>query len=266
MATYAVGDIQGCYSSLRRLLDQCRFDPGSDRLWVVGDLVNRGPESLQTLRFLYGLGPALTAVLGNHDLYLLMVAAGRMRRGSDDTLEAVLRAPDREILLDWLVRLPLMHVDGEYVMLHAGLLPQWSVGQALGLAQEVCSILQGENSQVFLQSLAGNLPDTWVENLEGIERLRVIVNAMTRLRFCSVEGVMALRAKGPPDSAPEGTHPWFRVPGRKSVTHTIVCGHWSALGYYCGNHVLALDTGCVWGGKLTAVRLEDGAIFQVPGV
>jgi len=265
MATYAIGDIQGCYRPLRALLERCVFDPAHDRLWIVGDLVNRGPESLQVLRFLRELGPAATVVLGNHDLYLLMVAAGHARREKDDTLFQVLEAPDRDALLAWLACCPLMHVEGDYALLHAGLLPGWTIARALALADEVSQVLRGPDLNKLLQQMPGNQPDRWQENLKSWERLRVVVNALTRMRFCTPAGEMTLRAKGPPDKAPPGAVPWFRVPGRLSRTHTVVCGHWSALGFYRGDGVIALDSGCVWGGKLTAVRLEDGEVFQVQG-
>lgn len=265
MATYAIGDIQGCYPALDRLLEKVAFDPLKDRLWVVGDLVNRGPQSLQVLRLLRDLGGAATIVLGNHDLYLLMVAAGYSRREDDDTLHQVFEADDRDCLLLWLARQPLMHVEGDYVLVHAGLLPQWTVARAQALADEVSAVLTGPDSKAFLLELAGNQPERWSEDLKGWDRLRVVVNAMTRMRFCSADGRMALRAKGAPDKAPPGTMPWFMVPDRYNRTHTIVCGHWSALGFYRAPGLIALDSGAVWGGKLTAVRLEDGAVIQVPG-
>ncbi len=262
MAIYAVGDIQGCQSALLRILDLCAFDPAVDRLWVVGDIVNRGPASLQALRFLRDLGDAATVVLGNHDLYLLMLAAGVARQGKGDTLSQILAAPDREELLGWLAQRPLMHVEGDYALLHAGLLPGWSITQALALAGEVGAALTGPEAGVFLHHLAGNRPESWSDELSGWDRMRVIVNALTRLRFCTLDGRMVLHAKGSPDQTPLGTMPWFRVPGRLSHTHTIVCGHWSALGFYRGDGVIALDSGCVWGGDLTALRLDDGEVFQ----
>ncbi len=265
MATYAIGDIQGCYPALQRLLERVAFDPLTDRLWIVGDLVNRGPQSLQVLRVLRDLGSAATVVLGNHDLYLLMVAAGYQRREDDDTLYQVLEAPDRDELLQWLSCRPLMHVEGDYVLVHAGLLPGWTVARAQTLAYEVAAVLRGPQAKEFLLNLAGNKPDRWSDDLKGWERLRVVVNAMTRMRFCTADGRMALRAKGPPDKAPPGTMPWFLAPDRFNRTHTIVCGHWSALGFYRAPGLIALDSGAVWGGKLTAVRLEDGEVIQVPG-
>jgi bis(5'-nucleosyl)-tetraphosphatase (symmetrical) len=263
LSVYAIGDIQGCYAQLSRLLERIRFDPGSDRLWLVGDLVNRGPESLQVLRLVRSLEDAATVVLGNHDLYLLMVDAGLRRRGKDDTLARVLEAPDREELLDWLAHRSLLHVEGEYVLVHAGLPPEWSVGQAQRLASGVEAVLRGAQRADFLLRLKGNKPDQWSETLQGWDRLRFIVNALTRMRFCTARGRLDLSAKGPPECAPLGTLPWFRVPGRACTTHTVVCGHWSALGFYREKGLIALDSGCVWGGKLTAVRLEDGEVWQV---
>lgn len=265
MATYAIGDIQGCFAALDRMLDQLAFDPAADRLWIVGDLVNRGPDSLRVLRFLRDLGDAASIVLGNHDLYLLMVAAGFKRRDSDDTLYQVLEAPDRDELLDWLSCLPLLEVHGEHVLVHAGLLPGWTVTRAQSLAGEVSTALRGTRARDFLLHLAGNQPERWSDGLKGWDRLRVIVNALTRLRFCSADGRMDLRAKGAPHKAPPGMMPWFRVPDRFSRTHTIICGHWSALGFYREQGLIALDSGCVWGGKLTALRIEDDAVFQVQG-
>lgn len=265
MATYAIGDIQGCFAALDRMLDQLAFDPAADRLWIVGDLVNRGPDSLRVLRFLRDLGDAASIVLGNHDLYLLMVAAGLKRRDSDDTLYQVLEAPDRDELLDWLSCLPLLEVHGEHVLVHAGLLPGWTVTRAQSLAGEVSTALRGTRARDFLLHLAGNQPERWSDGLKGWDRLRVIVNALTRLRFCRADGRMDLRAKGAPHKAPPGMMPWFRVPDRFSRTHTIICGHWSALGFYREQGLIALDSGCVWGGKLTALRIEDDAVFQVQG-
>jgi len=263
MAVYTIGDIQGCYKQFGRLLEKLRFDPAADRLWLVGDLVNRGPESLQVLRLARELGDVATVILGNHDLYLLMVAAGFSRRGKDDTLARVLEASDREELLDWLARRPIAHAEGGFLMVHAGVLPSWSVAQTMALAAEVEAALTGPGSRAFLLHLQGDKPDHWVDTLRGHDRLRFIVNVLTRMRFCTPDGRLAMRAKGPPEKAPPGTLPWFRVPEPAWRGHTVVCGHWSALGYYRMDGLIALDSGCVWGGKLTAVRLEDGALFQV---
>lgn len=265
MATYAIGDIQGCYDSLCRLLEKCRFDPTADRLWLVGDLVNRGPASLETLRFIRSLGPAALTVLGNHDLYLLMAAyGGAKKRGKDDTIGPILDAPDATELLDWLRQQPLCHHENGYCMVHAGLLPQWTAEQAQQLSQEVEAALQDSLFRDFIQNMWGSQPDAWQDDLVGWERLRVIVNAMTRMRFCTPKGVMDFSVKGELAKAPKGYLPWFEVQGRRSADTTLVTGHWSALGLRMTSNLLALDTGCLWGGTLTAVRLEDRALFQVP--
>lgn len=264
MATYAIGDVQGCMRELDALLAACAFDARRDRLWFVGDLVNRGPASLEVLRFVKGLGAAATSVLGNHDLHLLCVAQGVARPRPDDTLGAVLAAPDCGELLAWLRTLPMLHAEGEYILVHAGLLPQWDAAKAERLASEVQVALRGPDHAAFLAQLYGSQPAAWDEALRGADRTRVVVNAMTRMRFCSADGVMEFRAKGGPDAAPPGYLPWFEVPGRRTATNTVVCGHWSALGLRLGPRLMALDSGCVWGGALTAVRLEDRKVFQVP--
>ena len=265
MASFAIGDIQGCYAQFSRLLEKIRFDPAADRLWLVGDLVNRGPESLQVLRLVRSLGEAAVVVLGNHDLYLLMVDAGFKHRGKDDTLARVLEAPDRGELLDWLAGRAMLHAEGSHVMVHAGLPPGWSVARAHALATEVETVLRGPLRREFLRHLQGDRPECWNDSLDGWERLRFVVNALTRMRFCTPDGRLALRAKGPPQRAPAGTVPWFRVPAPERAGYTVVCGHWSALGYYREEGLIALDSGCVWGGKLTALRLEDGTVWQVAG-
>jgi bis(5'-nucleosyl)-tetraphosphatase (symmetrical) len=264
LATYAIGDVQGCFDELRALVDMLGLDRAGDRLWFVGDLVNRGPASLATLRFVRDLGDRAVVVLGNHDLHLLALAEGHVKGRGDDTLEEVLAAPDRAELLDWLRARPMIHADGSNVMVHAGLLPQWSIAAARSLAREVESELRGPGYSKFLATLYGSRPDRWSDDLRGPDRLRVIVNAMTRLRFCSREGVMEFEAKGETARAPEGYLPWFDVPGRKSAGSTIVCGHWSALGLRLAPGLLALDSGCVWGGQLSAIRLEDRRLFQIP--
>lgn len=264
MATYAVGDIQGCFDSFRRLLDLCRFDPTADRLWLVGDLVNRGPRSLETLRFVRGLGDAAVTVLGNHDLYLLMVAEGGAKyRGKDDTLQDIFDAPDCAELLDWLRHQRLCHTEGDYCLVHAGLLPQWTAARARELAAEVEAALQGPQFREFILNLWGSEPASWSEDLTGWARLRVIVNAMTRMRFCTPDGVMEFHTKGEVVNGPAGHLPWFEVPGRCSAGAVLVTGHWSALGLKLLPNLLALDSGCLWGGHLTALRLEDRQVFQV---
>ena len=265
MATYVIGDLQGCYAELQDLLALTGFSRDRDRLWLVGDLVNRGPASLEVLRFVKGLGERATVVLGNHDLHLVLRADGFGRASKDDTIAPILAAPDCDELMAWLRSQPLFHVEGEYAMVHAGLLPQWSVTQALELSGEVSAALSKKKKYVdFLENMWGSKPDRWQDDLEGWDRLRVIVNAMTRMRFCSADGVMEFHAKGKPENAPAGYMPWFAVPNRASLTHTLVCGHWSALGLRTEEKLLALDTGCLWGGQLTAVRLEDRKVFQVP--
>ena len=263
MATYAIGDIQGCFDALMQLLDKTGFNSSRDRLWLVGDLVNRGPQSLEVLRHVKGLGDAAVVVLGNHDLHLIMQDAGYGRSNREDTLGPVLFAQDREELLQWLRSCPLFHVEHEYAMVHAGLLPTWTVARSNELAHEVQAALMADNYREFLANMWGSEPNTWSDDVRGWERLRVIVNAMTRMRFCTPEGAMDLRAKGPPDQAPAGHTPWFALPQRASNTHTVICGHWSALGFYREANLLALDSGCLWGGALTAVRLEDRQVFQV---
>jgi bis(5'-nucleosyl)-tetraphosphatase (symmetrical) len=258
MATYAIGDVQGCFDELQRLLDEIRFG-NDDRLWFVGDLVNRGPKSLDVLRFVRGLGGRAIAVLGNHDLHLVTQHEGFERARADDTFQDVLAAPEAKVLVDWLRMRPMMHAEGDYAMVHAGLLPQWTLERALALAGEVERALRGPDYRAFLGNMYGSTPAEWNDALTGWDRLRVIVNAMTRLRFCSPQGRMDLRAKGA--HAPPGLRPWFE--GRDD-RRTLVCGHWSALGLRLEGRLAALDSGCVWGGRLSALRLEDRTLFQVP--
>jgi bis(5'-nucleosyl)-tetraphosphatase (symmetrical) len=266
MATYAIGDVQACLEPLERLLGEIGFSPSRDRLWFVGDLVNRGPDSAAVVRFVRGLGERAVVVQGNHDLHLLALASGHAKPRPDDTLDDLLAAPDRDELLDWLRFRPMFHVEDEYAMVHAGLLPSWSVGKAQDLAAEVEAELRAKRYRLFLAALYGSKPDAWAEDLRGMDRLRVIVNAMTRMRFCTADGVMDFRAKGEAEKGPPGFMPWFDVPARKHSDATIVCGHWSALGLCLRPDLLALDTGCVWGGELTAIRLEDRRLFQAPCV
>jgi bis(5'-nucleosyl)-tetraphosphatase (symmetrical) len=267
MATYAIGDIQGCFKEFSRLLDYLGFATTRDRLWLVGDLVNRGPDSLAVLRFVKGLGDSAVTVLGNHDLHLVMQSEGHGKASREDTLASVLAAPDRNELLAWLRARPLFHVDGDYAMVHAGLLPQWDVAQAAVLSDEASAALTAPTYREFLAHMWGSEPAAWRDDLAGWDRLRVVVNAMTRMRFCSPEGVMEFRAagaKGPPDRGPVGCLPWYDVPTRRSADHHLICGHWSALGFRREKNLLALDSGCLWGGCLTAVRLEDQRVFQLP--
>jgi bis(5'-nucleosyl)-tetraphosphatase (symmetrical) len=262
MSTYAIGDVQGCYDELRRLLDSLAFDPARDTLWLVGDIVNRGPRSLETLRFVRSLGDSAVTVLGNHDLHLLVVAAGVRKPHRGDTLDEILEAPDREELLAWLRSRKLMHAAESYALVHAGLLPQWSIARALELAREVEAALSGPDYALLLQNMYGNTPTAWDDGLTGFDRLRVVVNAMTRLRLCDAQGNMEFSVKGAPADPPSGYMPWFDVPGRASADTPIVCGHWAALGLLVRDDVLAIDTGCVWGRQLSALRLEDRRLYR----
>lgn len=263
MATYAIGDIQGCFEALERMLELIRFDPTEDRLWFVGDLVNRGPDSLATLRFIKDLGERAITVLGNHDLHLLTVAAGHARLHKGDTVQDILDAPDREDLLHWLRTRKLMHAQDGWAMVHAGLLPQWTIEQALELAGEVEHVLAGPDHLDLLGAMYGNQPDAWRDDLTGHDRLRVIINAMTRLRLCTRTGQMDFKHKSAPRLLPAGHFPWYAVPGRASAGRYIVFGHWSTLGLHAADDVVALDSGCLWGNALSAMRLADRKIFQI---
>jgi len=262
MATYAIGDVQGCCDELEALLLELSFDPSRDRLWFVGDLVNRGPRSRDVLRLVRGLGDAAVAVLGNHDLHLLAIARGAAHlRPADHALVQVLESPDRDSLLDWLQSQPVLHHDPGLgiTMVHAGLPPQWDIPLARRCAAELESSLRSEHSGRLFAEMYGNQPDCWRDDLEGADRLRFITNALTRLRVCDASGRLLLKLKGPPGKMPAGAIPWFDAPGRRWDGARIVCGHWSALGYHDAGGVLALDTGCVWGGTLTAQRLDAPA-------
>ena len=263
MPTYAIGDLQGCHTSLLHLLDEIRFDPAADRLWLVGDLVNRGPASLDVLRTVKKLGDAAISVLGNHDLHLLALAEGFGRAHKGDTLDEVLNAPDRDELLAWLRRQRLAWRDGEVLMVHAGVLPSWTADDTMERAAEAEAVLRGPHYRDFFAQMYGNAPVAWDDGLEGVERLRVIVNAFTRLRYCSAAGEMEFHHKGAPGTQPAGWLPWFEIPGRRSAEATVVIGHWSTLGLINRQDLIALDTGCLWGGRLTAVRLEDRQVFAV---
>lgn len=266
MATYAIGDVQGCYDALRRLLDIVKFDPPRDTLWLVGDLVNRGPQSLETLRYVRRLGDAAVTVLGNHDLHLLVAASGYTRQYPGDTLDAILLAPDRDNLLHWLRQQKLMHYDQkiDYAMVHAGLLPHWSIAQAESLAREAEQALRGDECDELLRRMYGNEPCAWRDDLLGHDRLRVIINAMTRMRLCTAQGEMEFRHKLAPvaGTMPEGFMPWYDVPGRASADTPMIFGHWASLGVLLRADVVGLDSGCVWGRKLSALRLEDRRTFQ----
>lgn len=260
MATYAIGDIQGCRAPLERLLERLRFDPAADRLWLTGDLVNRGPDSLGTLRLVRALGEAVVAVLGNHDLHLLAVAYGG-RGGRRDTFDDVLSAPDRDELLDWLRRRPLLHRDPAlgWTLIHAGLPPQWDLDQAAACAAEAQAALRGLDAHRLLHSMYGDHPDRWCPDLRGVERIRFTINCLTRLRYCDAKGRLLLKIKGEPgETVPAHAVAWFRHPQRASRGERIVFGHWSALQpkAWPQEQVWCLDTGCVWGEQLTALNLE----------
>jgi len=265
MAVYAVGDVQGCCEELQRLLDALNFDPGADRLWLVGDLVNRGPASLETLRLVHALGDSAITVLGNHDLHLLALALVGNASSANDGLLQILNATDCDELIDWLRNRPLVHYDPslQTLMVHAGIAAQWSRETALKRAAEVEAVLRGDIPEVFLKQMYGAQPDYWSPELEGTERLRFIVNSCTRMRYYSTDGKLNLNAKLAPahysDSENDKLIPWFRYPNRKTLETRIVFGHWSALGYVDEANVRGLDTGCVWGGKLTAIRLDEEA-------
>jgi bis(5'-nucleosyl)-tetraphosphatase (symmetrical) len=270
MPTYAIGDIQGCCDEFERLLEKIEFDPERDRVWLVGDLVNRGPRSLDVLRLVRKLGAAAKVVLGNHDLHLLATAFTPHRRPKpQDTLDDILTAPDRDQLLAWLRRQPILHHDQAlgYTMIHAGLPPQWDFQQARQCAAELETALRDDDAmQELFANMYGDQPDRWSDSLTGVARLRFITNCFTRLRFVHADGRLALKHKGTIAAAPPGLIPWFRAPNRRSRDMRIICGHWSALGYYEGDGILSIDTGCVWGAALTAVRLDQRAEpVQVPG-
>jgi bis(5'-nucleosyl)-tetraphosphatase (symmetrical) len=258
MARWAIGDVQGCCEELTQLLARIGFSDGRDRVWFVGDLVNRGPQSLQTLRLVRSLADNAISVLGNHDLHLLAVALVGAKLRKSDTLSDILQAPDRDRLLDWLQQLPLAHFDPEAgdLLLHAGVLPQWSVAQTLQLAGEVQQALR-EHPRALLSDMYSDQPERWQPTLAPAERMRLTINVLTRLRFCTADGRVDFRQKGRPDSAPKPWLPWFRVPARVSRNQRIVFGHWSALGFHSERGILGIDTGCVWGGTLTAVNLDD---------
>lgn len=259
MATYAIGDVQGCDQELGELLALLELDWQRDRLWFVGDLVNRGHASLAVLRRVRALGDRAITVLGNHDLHLLAVATAGEELREHDTLDEVLSAPDRDELLDWLRHRPLLHHDSElgWTMVHAGVAPEWDLDTAVTCARELEAVLEDRDAaRELFRHMYGDRPDRWSPALAGYDRLRYITNVFTRLRFCSADGRIDLKHKGPIDKVQGDLIPWFRVPGRRSRSIQVVCGHWSALGYYSGDNVLAIDTGCVWGGRLCAVRLD----------
>lgn len=257
MSIYAIGDIQGCFDELLKLLEILSYEPDKDQLWFVGDLVNRGPKSLETLRFVKSLGNGAVTVLGNHDLHLLAASCSAEATTRKDTINQVLEAPDRDELIDWLRHCPMFHHNGIFSMVHAGLPPQWDFKTTQEMAVLVERALRGTDYHVFLQQMYGNEPNLWSNELTGIDRLRFAVNCFTRIRYCDREGRLDFEQKGPPGTQPELLMPWFQVPNRKNADMRIVCGHWSALGYYEARNCIAIDTGCLWGGQLTAVELGD---------
>jgi len=263
MSIYAIGDVQGCFEALELLLDRIDFDARRDQLWFVGDLVNRGPDSLATIRLVKDLGDAAVTVLGNHDLHLITVAAGYTKIHRGDTFDEILAAPDRDALLAWLRRQRMMHRDEGWTMVHAGLLPQWTIERAMQLAGEAEAALAGPGHLELLRSMYGNQPDEWRDDLDGFDRLRVIINAMTRLRLCTTSGRMEFRHKSAPRNLPDGFLPWYAVPGRASAGEPLIFGHWSTLGLHAQDDVVALDSGCLWGNALSAIRLHDRKIYQV---
>jgi bis(5'-nucleosyl)-tetraphosphatase (symmetrical) len=270
MAVYAIGDVQGCYDRLQALLDSIRFDPTVDRLWFVGDLVNRGGQSLETLRFIKQLGDAAVAVLGNHDLHLIAqeVKPERQRQRNPD-LRRILEADDARELLDWLRHRPLLHHDPKlnFVTVHAGLAPQWTLDAAKQHAERVERELRGSDWKSVMLRMYGNEPTGWSRKLKGLRRTRAAINIFTRMRYVDPQGRIQFEAKGPPGTQPVGFYPWFEVPGGKPRNFRMVTGHWSALGLFQGLGVYSIDTGCVWGGRLTALRLdlEDPQPFWVKG-
>jgi bis(5'-nucleosyl)-tetraphosphatase (symmetrical) len=269
MATYAVGDVQGCYDALQRLLEKIRFDPAADRLWFCGDLVNRGGQSLETLRLVYSLAARSTVVLGNHDLSLLAISTRREpdRRKVNPDLQRVLFAEDAEPLLAWLRQQKLFHVDRKlgFAMVHAGLAPQWDIAEAEERAAEVEQRLRGDGFVKLARNLYGDKP-AWSPRLTGVDRIRAIINVFTRLRYCTPGGKIGFEDKGRPGTQKPGLYPWFEVPGQAKRDLPIVCGHWSTLGLFMGLGIYAIDTGAVWGGRLTALELgPELRLHQVPG-
>jgi bis(5'-nucleosyl)-tetraphosphatase (symmetrical) len=266
MATYAIGDVHGCFDTLKKLLERIRFDRRKDRLWMVGDLVNRGPRSLDVLRWAVENDGRIVAVLGNHDVHLLARAAGLSKPKKRDTLEEVLIAPDRDDLLAWLQSRPLVHREGDAVLVHAGLFPDWNVRQAGKLAREVEEILQGGEAEELLPSIDAKTSERWQDELSGLDRARVALAGFAKLRTLDSGGRMCAEFSGHPREAPKGCTPWYAFPDRKSAGATVIFGHWAALGLRIRNGVAALDTGCVWGKELTALRLDDWKVFQEPAV
>ena len=261
MATWAIGDIQGCHDELTRLIDKLRFDPTADSLWFCGDLVNRGGQSLAVLRLIKSLGPSVVVALGNHDLSLLAIAERKREDQArvNPELREILFAPDRDELLNWLRKQNLLHVDRAlgFALVHAGLFPRWTIDQALEVAREIEDKLRSEGYRRLMKQLFGNKPDLWTPKLRGIDRWRAGINVLTRMRYCDVRGRIAFSDKGTPGTQRPGLYPWYEVPGQIKRDIRVVCGHWSTLGRFSGLGVHAIDTGCVWGGSLTALRVDS---------
>ena len=263
MALYCIGDVQGCDDALDRLLDTLGFSPSRDTIFMLGDLVNRGPDSLGVLRRLIRYGNSARCLLGNHDLHLLAVAAGARKHKKKETISDILDAPDRDELLDWVRQRDMAIYERGVLMVHAGVLPAWTCERTLALAGELSSVLAGPDHHDFMHHMYGDEPAAWDERLTGHDRLRVVVNALTRLRFCSPQGVMEFAFKEGADSGPEGYLPWFDVPGRRTADVAVAFGHWSTLGWLGREDVYALDGGCVWGGHLSALRLDDAGAHEL---
>ncbi len=257
MSIYAIGDIQGCFDDLLRLLDVISFNENSDQLWFAGDLVNRGPKSLETLRFVKSLGSSAVTVLGNHDMHLLAASCLPKVANKKDCLTQVLDAPDRDELIYWLRHRPLMHYNDDFCLLHAGLPPQWDFKKAQKMAIIAEQALRDKEYQVFLKQMYGDKPNIWSPDLKGVSRLRFIINCFTRMRYCDAEGRLDFVNTGPLGSQPNNLFPWFEAPKRKNADVCIIFGHWSSLGYYEGPKCYGIDTGCLWGGQLTALRLDE---------
>jgi len=264
MATWVIGDIHGCWETLQRLLERVKWVPEQDELWLVGDLVNRGPSSLEVLRWAYEHSERLVAVLGNHDLHLLARMAGVAEAKEEDTLDEVLAAPDRDELLGWLQRRPLVHRFGPSVMVHGGLMPEWNIELACGLAEAVAVRLSGPETETFMERLVGNRKTAWRPDLEGDERLSAAAAVFTRMRMVGPNGRAYLAFNGSPDDAPEGWRPWFATSAVLRQGCALLFGHWAQLGFHRAHDVTCLDSGCVYGGSLTALRLTDGRVVHEP--
>ena len=262
MPNYIVGDIQGCFDEFEQLLEQIQFNPSTDTLWVAGDLVARGPKSLETLRYIRDLGNSAKVVLGNHDLHLLAVSQGLFPAKAKDKTQPILDASDREELLSWLRQQPLMQEHDEFVMAHAGISPQWSLKRARKESDKISKLLQSDKWPWLIENMYSNTPDLWSKDLEKIERYRYAINSFTRMRFCFPDGRLDMGCKLPPKEVSDNQFiPWFNLPQRKQLDKTVLFGHWAALEGYQGKDVIGLDTGCVWGGELTILRWEDKKFF-----